>query len=63
MVTALSPHREGHRCLLSMAGRWNLHDNFDLLLCKSKCTAFQVCGIGEVTTGHLAVSKFGEAAV
>lgn len=60
---ALSPCREGHRCLLSMAGCWKLHDNFGLLLCKSKSTAFQVRGTGEVTTGHLAVSKFGEAAV
>lgn len=59
----LSPCREGHRCLLSKAGRWKLHDNFGLLLCKSKSTAFQVRGTGEVTTGHLAVSKFGEAAV
>lgn len=58
---ALSPCRD--RRLLSKAGHWKLHDNFGLLLCKSKSTAFQVCGAGEVTMGHLAVSKFGEATV
>lgn len=63
VVTALSPRRERHRCLLSMAGHWKLHDNFGLLLCKSKSTAFHVRGTGEVTMGHLAVYKFGEAAV